>query len=481
MQQLIPPKILSPAAHDLIVQEREARAMTLRDEAEKRSEALRTRADQARRQEWLKSAVGTFTHDDGSPDFAKISVEATRYDPEFGLAFTESLGKMREQAAKARIQEIEEETKVFTLGSRLLSSITDQESLELLMPSLERVDPDLAKAVGPTFDPARIQTLAQAGLTEEQRLARQKALAEMYGKDPATALMGDLSDSRNQDDVNDAYAAARLFLPSEVVTGLKTRFGATFEPGFAERIRAMAITPEKEAELAGQQATRDVTMRGQDIGAETTRRGQDIGAETTRRGQDITAETSRASQAGTGPDGAVKLSAGQQQDLEVMLSISDMAKSIRTLGDEIKWSGVGPFFTGTIGQKLANVGYGTPKEISLRNQISNIKATIAKLRGGTAFTAQEQKLLESYTPTIDDGDEVIKQKLKDLETYIETKRKNMIKIAKGDLSANEAPTQPASIGDGLPKGQTFRASQNGVTYEITTDASGNIVSQKVVR
>ena len=53
----------------------------------------------------------------------------------------------------------------------------------------------------------------------------------------------------------------------------------------------------------------------------------------------------------------------------------------------------------------------------LRAFIGNLQATIAKERGGTSFTANEQALLEQYSPTINDSPQVIQSKLEALKQY----------------------------------------------------------------
>ncbi len=92
--------------------------------------------------------------------------------------------------------------------------------------------------------------------------------------------------------------------------------------------------------------------------------------------------------------------------------------SIEALGQQIGWSGVGGLGQGSISQFLAkNFGKGSQQEQMLRSYIGNLQATIAKERGGTSFTANEQALLEQYTPTINDSPSVIQSKLQALKQY----------------------------------------------------------------
>jgi murein DD-endopeptidase MepM/ murein hydrolase activator NlpD len=92
--------------------------------------------------------------------------------------------------------------------------------------------------------------------------------------------------------------------------------------------------------------------------------------------------------------------------------------TIESLGAQIGWSGVGGLYQGSIKNFLAkNFGAGSQQEQMLRSYIGNLQATIAKERGGTSFTANEQALLEQYSPTINDSPQVIQSKLAALKQY----------------------------------------------------------------
>ena len=92
-------------------------------------------------------------------------------------------------------------------------------------------------------------------------------------------------------------------------------------------------------------------------------------------------------------------------------------------------AGVGPFGYGTAAGFLTDVGFGTEEGQQNRDIIGNIQGTIAKLRGGTSFTPTEQRLLETYTPTINDSEMKIKQKLEDLANFINDKQLAMQQLS----------------------------------------------------
>lgn len=108
----------------------------------------------------------------------------------------------------------------------------------------------------------------------------------------------------------------------------------------------------------------------------------------------------------------------KQQSISVLQSV---VTSIEQLGNQIGWSGVGGLFKGSISQWLSqNFGTGSQQEQMLRSSIGQLQAIIAKERGGTSFTPNEQALLEQYTPTINDSPEMIMAKIAVLKQYFQT-------------------------------------------------------------
>ncbi len=113
-----------------------------------------------------------------------------------------------------------------------------------------------------------------------------------------------------------------------------------------------------------------------------------------------------------------QLTPEQKNKIASVQVLQQTISSIEALGEKIGWSGVGGAYKGSISQFLAkNFGKGSQEEQMLRSYIGNLLATIAKERGGTSFTANEQALLETYAPTINDSPSVIKSKLASLKQY----------------------------------------------------------------
>lgn len=153
---------------------------------------------------------------------------------------------------------------------------------------------------------------------------------------------------------------------------------------------------------------------------------------------------------GTQPGGSrqTRLSPSQQDDLATMKTVEGLATDALTLGDRIQWKGVGGMGRGSIEQfATKNFGTGTEDEQGLRNMVGNIMGTIAKLRGGTSFTPNEQILLETYTPTINDSPKMIKSKLHSLQQFIASKRQNVLELAGAisPMASHEPSAAPKRI------------------------------------
>lgn len=143
-----------------------------------------------------------------------------------------------------------------------------------------------------------------------------------------------------------------------------------------------------------------------------------------QQADDITPKATGSSSSVVAPsDTGPKLTPTQIDELATMDAVKAMATKAVALGDKTQWAGVGGLGRGTVSQFTAkNFGLGSPEGQELRNYIGQIKGTIAKLRGGTSFTPNEQRLLDTYTPGIDDDQMVIKAKVKSLFEFIDAKR-----------------------------------------------------------
>lgn len=136
----------------------------------------------------------------------------------------------------------------------------------------------------------------------------------------------------------------------------------------------------------------------------------------------------------------VKLSTSQQEDIASMTTVKSLIDDV--LGNQKNGvlPGIG-YKLGTLKGIGAQLGFGTEDEKSVRANIGNIRGTIAKLRGGTSFTTNEEKLLNTYTPNIDDSSNVAISKLSQLKSFIDKKNRDLIGSVKINPSKGQITKQ----------------------------------------
>lgn len=149
-----------------------------------------------------------------------------------------------------------------------------------------------------------------------------------------------------------------------------------------------------------------------------------------------------------------KLSAAAKQDLTELNTLEQLTNEIETYQQGNSLPGVGKFGSGAINQWMMKY-FGTdmsgPNGQEVRNLIGQITGAIAKARGGTSFTPNEQKLLETYTPTISDSPEMILSKLSGLKKFIAMKKQSYGQGTIGETTPEFNTAQEAESA-GLPAG-----------------------------
>lgn len=120
-----------------------------------------------------------------------------------------------------------------------------------------------------------------------------------------------------------------------------------------------------------------------------------------------------------------KLSSAQQEDLATMATVRGQIGQLEAFNKDGQLEGVGAFGLGSLKSLLAQIGLSSEEGMSVRALMGNIKGTLAKLRGGTSFTVNEEKLLDTYTPSINDNPAVIVNKMALLKDFIDSKEQNL--------------------------------------------------------
>jgi hypothetical protein len=104
------------------------------------------------------------------------------------------------------------------------------------------------------------------------------------------------------------------------------------------------------------------------------------------------------------------LTEAQQARQDIIGLLNDVTNQINSGGVIIGPKGI----LGKIEMAKAGFGIGDQNTVDFYTNLGNLLATIARTRGGTSFTANEQKMLERYAPNINDSEQEIRSKLNNL-------------------------------------------------------------------
>jgi hypothetical protein len=164
------------------------------------------------------------------------------------------------------------------------------------------------------------------------------------------------------------------------------------------------------------------------------------------------------------------LPAGVRDELSVLDTVQDLYRKAMETGERIGWKGVGGLGYGTAAQAaMRHAGVGDPQGEVLRNLLANAKGTIGKIRAGTALSAYELQLLNTYAAGHDESSTSIKTKIQSFNEYIDILREN--KLAQFGAGAGVPAAAPAApgLGGGQPAAvaPALAAPPTGPRYDKT--------------
>jgi|SRR5262245_56688347 len=322
--------------------------------------------------------------------------------------------QMRQQRIDAQ-NELLNQGKLQEQQAKLALAKTSRESMQKYINDIRKDQPELAAALDATGgDPEVMSKIISGVVTEKQQAAK--------------------ADRTQLEDYN---AATALFPKDEFLAkGRQPNFD------YANYI-ANQIGREKQGNIDERLLT--------SIAAQNARLGQSIAAAMARQGRTIDMRPV--------PQKFV-------DSMESYQELGDLANSVKTGMDSVIRKHLPA--TGQLGglvkvphrvQDFLNLGGEEGKNV--RDQINNLYGTVGKLRGGTAFTDSEQRLLESYLPDINDTPARARQQaanfVKTLNTIVARKKKTWSQfypsIQRGlggdttsDIGGTDTPTTPTKPG-----------------------------------
>lgn len=238
------PEVQTPGYYDQQEQVRQAQAMTLQAAVEKRNADMAAQQKQQEQDAYLKDAYARFTQVDGTgrPDMDAIVQDAYKNGRvELAQDLEKRVATDRAQGAKLRMEFLQAQELEGKLGLDALNRMTET-NYHILLPRLQKTDPELAQQLGPTFNPQLVDSLKTQG---SDKAARLEAIQLVYGKDPRQGVLMDLADSATPEDWEDGWLGVEKFYGPSVTAQMRKQFG-DFTPENIAKIQAELGAGQKQ-------------------------------------------------------------------------------------------------------------------------------------------------------------------------------------------------------------------------------------------
>ena len=152
-----------------------------------------------------------------------------------------------------------------------------------------------------------------------------------------------------------------------------------------------------------------------------------------------------------------RLSPTQQGEIADAQTINELADRVLSYNADNKLEGVGPV-AGSFGSAYDTLtGAGSAEAHDVRQLVGNIRGTIAKLRGGTSFTPNEEAMLNSYTPKVTDNQAIVISKLNGLKQFLASRTGNIQAVAQGQQGQLRQTNQTNTSG----------VTPSGISYTVS--------------
>lgn len=228
------------------------------------TEARRLAAEKARQQAMDDAAIRRVMTEAGG-DWEKALPQLRTIAPSAAAKLETDIAETRNKTLEGLKTRHDLAIKQLGIGAQILETVNDQQSLDVALPMIATMSPEIAQQLGPTYDPARVAQFRQIGLTQKDLYERKQDAVKLLTEGKATEAMGTWLSTINPADPqaatqwDQAKAGARAMgVPAAVLA----QFG-DFSPEAPARAGQLAIAPAKRAELAGQAEARGQTAAGQ--------------------------------------------------------------------------------------------------------------------------------------------------------------------------------------------------------------------------
>lgn len=409
---------------------------------------------------------------------------------QLAMGVEKNLFEIRTKAADAQSKQLENMQKRFAMGSSIVNAITDENSFQIGRQQIANLlGPDLAAELGDTYDPARIEVAKQWGVTEADRLARQKQGIDAYYqaveaehtrskdapgvfKDWVAAYANTMSSARNAQEWSQLRQVARNGgVPAAVLEMLPEQFS----PEAPEAASSLAMSAKERADVKNAQA--DDARAASQFGvtsAETARHNLAMEARAGATAPVSVIDPATGQPMYVRPEQAYGMRPGstREQGRPVTSTDAGTLAELQSSLDDLQvtreqLSGAkAPKATGAaaqIGAALPNVvteftGWGTDAK-QKQALIDRVRQVIGKALEGGVLRKEDEAKYTKILPTIGDTPAIVRTKLDNLEKAITAKRERMLEAL--DDASYDTSKYRTRQGGGVPATSTGPASPAG--------------------
>lgn len=256
---------------------------------------------------------------DGTPDFDAIVNAMSPLYPERAMKLRGEFNQHRIQAANAQRTEWQTETEQAAWVANQLKGATP-ETYPAILAQIQARDPEAAAALGPQFDPAKVDQLVTAAMSvTEYNNRKQKVIDDLLEGKHEQALGRSLSLAYDQESWDDALAMGRLYgMPEPVLDS----YGKQFSPEAAKRAGLRTMTPEERD--ANDRA--DAAAVRADEAADRAERRLDADLDLRRRAENRLQSGADARARGDGENGTADTVSRRQAETWKANQLAELAK-----------------------------------------------------------------------------------------------------------------------------------------------------------
>lgn len=367
---------------------------------------------------------------------------------QLAMGVEKNLFEIRAKAAEAQQKQLENMQKRFAMGNSIVNAITDENSFQIARQQIANLlGPDLAAELGETYDPARVAVAQQWGVTEADRLARQKAGVEAYYKaveaehtrskdapgifkEWVSAFSNTMSAAKTPEEWAQVRQMARNGgVPASVLEMLPEEFS----PEAPDLAAQLAMTAKERADVAN--ATRDderAASQFDTTSRETARHNRAMEARAGATSPVSVIDPATGQPVYVRPEQAYGMKPGSTReqgravtstDAGTLTDLQTSLDDLVTLRQELEGA---KGTTGAMASFEANwvpdavtsmTGYGTSAK-QKQAVIDRVRQVIGKALEGGVLRKEDEVKYAKILPTISDSADIVKAKLDGLEKAI---------------------------------------------------------------